>query len=145
MVIISKTFACMALVHKHQAPPTASTGESSALWSLDREAGQGNTGLFCIAQPAPRPAFTAASTRQGRGVGCGSCARMQYSWGLVGGSTGRLCSALANKHINSKVDNQMGGTEGQLLVLKRVVQRERLCPALGLSLGGGGRGQTQEE
>lgn len=39
-----------------QAPPTASAGESPALWSLDREArpaGQGNTGFFYPAQPAP--------------------------------------------------------------------------------------------
>lgn len=47
-----------------EARPSASTGESSALWFLDREAGpagQGNTGFFYPAQPAPLLALTSSS------------------------------------------------------------------------------------
>lgn len=95
------------------APPSASTGESSAVWFLDMEAGpagQWNTGSFYPAQPAPLLALTSISSSQVWGWDMEpSCVKTQYSWwyrweGMWAG----FALVLANKHLNRKVDNWVG-------------------------------------
>lgn len=117
-------------------PPTASTGESSALWFLDRGGRAGRAGkhrllLSSTASPFAGLNFqlqTCKKKTQAKGWDVEpSCVKMQYSQGTGGRESGlALLLVLANKHINSKVDNQVGcggggwegRTEGQPLVLK---------------------------
>lgn len=56
---------------------------------------------------------------------------------------------LANKHINSKVDNQVGlgvgGGRGTASGVKRAVQREQSWPVQSLRRGGGGGDTLRSE
>lgn len=76
-----------------------------------------------------------------------SCVKMQYSRGVDGRESGQaLLLVLANKHINSKVDNQVGwGERGAAPGVKRAVQREQSWPVQSLSRGGGGGDTARSE
>lgn len=79
--------------------------------------------------------------------------KTQYSRGIGGRESRAGCFALvvANKHINSKVDNQVGscggwrGDRGAASGVKRAVQREQSWPVQSLSRGGGGGDSHRSE
>lgn len=157
-----QTFACTALLHRPRLQPAPEKARPCGFWTgRPGRQGQGNTGFFYPAQPPPHPPclseLSAQNFRERKEeirprVRCGacSCENVVQSGGNGGRESGpALLLVLANNHINSKVDNQVGekrlggdGEEGAASGVKRAFQRELVMARAKFEPGRWGRGRS---
>lgn len=113
-----QTFACMALVRRPLPQPAQEKAQPCGFWT-GRQGRETQASFIQHSQPLRCPKLPVQNLQKKKKkrqrVGCGtwlceSAVQSGHRW--EGVQTG-FALVLANKHINSKVDNQVGGEGGQ--------------------------------